>query len=364
LNSYSNAQIDRRWMMDLPLAHGLQSGQWAGRRLPIMMEIKQWWIVGIKKSFSSIIVTSLICGGWLLHPDGRINVYAAPLCRAEADPNPAQTKLLPIVRDQASLKKLSEKEVVVLGRYQRDAQKEPLKLRAGERTDPPRTEANKPIPLKDRQVYTSDLSQANIVLADGTVLPIAPRGRRSLRSKNELTKYHGQAISVQGIVRWNPQGFYKTEIDNITNLRLICSVPQSQSTAMNSDEWQGKKLAIVKTKGDALKSIDRSNNAQDNRRVQIVGKYVANIWDPGIDSNSIGFKGTYQQASIQLADGTLIPLLPPDQKSSLRSATEVETYAGKVVKVVGQLQWQPNTSTTKKSSPIMMLTTVDGIWLK
>jgi hypothetical protein len=318
--------------------------------------------MGIKKSFPGIIVTSLLCGGWLLNPNGSTN--AAPLCQAEADPNPAQTKLLPIVRDQTSLKKFSEKEVVVFGRYQRDTQKEPLRLSTRELTDPPRTETNRPMPLKDRQTYTSDLSQANIVLADGTVLPIAPRGRRSLRSKDELAKYHGQAISVQGIVRWNPPGFYKTEINNITNLRLICSVPQSQSTAMNSDEWQGKKLAIVKTKGDALKLIDRSNKAQVDRRVQIVGKYVAHVWNPGINSNSIGFKGTYQQASIQLADGTLIPLLPPEQKSSLRSATEVETYAGKIVKVVGQLQLQPDTSKIKKSTPGMILTTVDGIWLK
>jgi hypothetical protein len=318
--------------------------------------------MGVKESFPSIIVTSLLCGGWLLNLNS--HVKAAPLCREEADSNPAQTKLLPIVRDQASLKKFSEKEVVVFGRYQRDAQQEPLKLSAGELTDPPRTETNRPIPLQDRQVHTSELSQANIVLADGTVLPIEPRGRRSLRSKDELAKYHGQTISVQGLVRWNPQGFYKTEINSITNLRLTCSVPQSQSTAINSDEWQGQKLAIVETKGDALKLIDRSTNTQGNRRVQVVGKYVAKIWNPGINSNSIGFKGTYQQASIQLADGTLIPLLPPEQKSSLRSVTEVETYAGKIVKVVGQLQLQPDTSTKKRSSPSIILTTVDGIWLK
>jgi hypothetical protein len=318
----------------------------------------------MEKSFLSIIVTSLICGGWLLNPDSSINVNATPLCQAEADQHPARTKLLPIVRDQASLKKFSEKEVVVFGRYQRVAQQEPLRLSTRELQDPPRAETNKPIPLKDRQVHTSDLGQANIVLADGTILPISPRGRRSLRSKDELNKYQGQAISVQGLVRWNPQEFYQTEIDNITNLHLICNIPQSPSTAMNSDEWQGKQLAVVKTKGDALKLIDRFADAKGNRRVQIVGKYVAKIWNPGINSNTIEFKGTYRQANIELADGTLIPVMPPDHKSSLRSATEVKTYAGKVVKVVGHIKLQPDTLTAKKISPSFMLTSVDGIWLK
>jgi hypothetical protein len=45
---------------------------------------------------------------------------------------------------------------------------------------------------------------------------------------------------------------------------------------LNSDEWQGKKLAIIKTKGDALKLIDRSTQAQGDRRVMTSIFSVAN----------------------------------------------------------------------------------------
>jgi hypothetical protein len=141
-----------------------------------------------------------------------------------------------------------------------------------------------------------------------------------------------------------------------TKLLSIVRDKDSFMTMMNSNEWQDKKLDEVKTKADSLKFIDR--------RVKLVGKYVVKIWNPGINSNTAEFKGTYKQASIELADGSLISLIQPYNKLSLRSATEVETYAGKLVEVVGYIQLQPDNPLSKNSSQSVMLTSLDRIRLK
>jgi hypothetical protein len=135
-----------------------------------------------------------------------------------------------------------------------------------------------------------------------------------------------------------------------------CANILTESTMKNSDEWQGKKLDVVKTKVDSLKFIDR--------RVQLVGKYVVKIWNPGLNSNTAEFQGTYRQASIELADGTLIPLIQPYNKLSLRSAEEAETYGGKLVEVVGYIQLQPDAPISENSSQSVMLTSLDRIRLK
>lgn len=302
----------------------------------------------MKKAFLSILVAIPILWGWSLSAD------AAQPCTEEPDDEPAKTKLLPIVRDKASLQQLSGKQVVVFGRYQRIVETEPIMVSRRGRQDLSQFDPN-PIPIEDLQLYPTDEGFANIVLADGMVLRIEPRGRRSLRSKQELVKYDGQEVNVSGDVRWSPGSLSEAEI-SINNLRIVCNPSKSQLTMTNSDEWQGKKLDTIETKADTLKFIDR--------RVQIVGKYVVKIWNPGIDSNSAEFKGTYKQASIELADGTLIPLMQPYNKLSLRSATEVETYGGKLIKVVGYIKLQPNSPSSKKSSQSVMITSLDGISLR
>lgn len=134
---------------------------------------------------------------------------------------------------------------------------------------------------------------------------------------------------------------------------------------MNPDEWQGKKLDVAKTKADLLKLLENFARTKGDRRVQIVGKYVVtHTWNPGINSNTVEFKGTYQQAGIELADGTIVPLIPPSNKLSLRSAEEVKTYSGKSVKVVGLIELQPDSPSSKKSAQSIMLTSLDGIWLR
>jgi hypothetical protein len=302
----------------------------------------------MKKASLSIIVAIPILWGWSL------SANAAQPCTEEPDQELAKTKLLPIVSDKASLQQLSGKLVVVFGRYQRIVQTEPIMVSHRGRQDLSRFEA-KPIPIEDLQVHPTDEGFANIVLADGMVLRIEPRGRRSLRSKQELVKYDGKQVSIRGDVRWSPGSLDEAEI-SIANLRIVCSVPNSQSTMMNSAKWQGEKLDVVKTKADSLKFIDR--------RVQLVGKYVVKIWNPGINSNTAEFKGTYKQASIELADGTLIPVIQPYNKLSLRSDAEVETYGEKLVKVVGYIKLQPDAPTSKSSSQSVMLTSLDEISLK
>jgi hypothetical protein len=307
-----------------------------------------------------IMAASLVCGTWPWSL-----VHAAQPCIEEPDREPEKTKLLPIVRDQASLQKFSEQRVLVVGRYQREVLKEPIRVSHRGLIDPSILDANKPIPPEDLQVHDSDLGFAKIVLADGVVLPVEPRGRHSLRDKSELDKYDGQEVNVEGYAIWRPGSFYKREINNITNLRLVCNATKSQSFTMNPDEWQDKKLDVAKTKADLLKFIDSSASTKGDRRVQIVGKYVVtNTWNPGINSNTVEFKGTYQQAGIELLDGTLVPLIPPSNKLSLRSADEVKTYSGKFVKVVGRIELQPDSPSSKKSAQTVMLTSLDGIWLK
>jgi hypothetical protein len=314
-------------------------------------------VMGMKKASLIVILSSLVCWGWPLSL-----MKAAQPCIAEPDQEPAKTKLLPIVRDQASLQKFSKQRVLVVGRYQREILKKPIRVSRRGLIDPSIFEANKP---EDLQVYDSDLGFAKIVLADGVVLPIEPRGRHSLRDKSELDKYDGQEVNVEGYAIWRPGSFYEREIDTITHLRLVCNATKSQSSTVNPDEWQGKKLDVAKNKADLLKFIDSSASTKGDRRVQIVGKYVVtHTWDPGINSNTIEFKGTYQQAGIELVDGTLVPLIQPYNKLSLRSADEVKTYSGKLVKVVGRIELQYDAPVSKNSVKSLMLTSVDGIWLK
>jgi hypothetical protein len=327
----------------------------------LLWKLKCLCIMSMKRASLIIMVASLVCGGWPWSI-----VFAIQPCLEEPDQEPEKTKLLPIVRDRASLQKFNEQRVMVVGRYQRDTLKEIIRVSRQELEDQSVFEANKPRPPVEIQVHNSDLGFAQIVLADGVALPIEPRGRRSLRSKSELVKYDGKEVNLQGTVIWNSEAsLHKKEINNITNLRLVCNATKSQSNTMNPDEWQGEKLAVAKTKTDLLKLLDNFARTKGDRRVQIVGKYVVtHTWNPGINANTINFKGSYQQAGIELVDGTIVPLIPPYHKLSLRSADEVKTYSGKSVKVVGIIELQPDSPSSKKSAQSIMLTSLDGIWLK
>lgn len=121
-------------------------------------------------------------------------------------------------------------------------------------------------------------------------------------------------------------------------------------------------LQQVKTKAD----LQRSND----RRVQIIGKYVAtpkqsptaanaNVVDP---AGKPILQASYATVSIELADGTKVPLFSPLNKLSNRPAEEVQSFDGKLVSIVGLLSRQPiDTSTQPKSS--MAIVRMDRIEL-
>ena len=117
-----------------------------------------------------------------------------------------------------------------------------------------------------------------------------------------------------------------------------------------------EELDLVRTKADLVRFNDR--------RVQVIGKYIARSRKPAAGQTGIiGFQGEYRTANIELADGTLVPLFPPDNKQSLRSADEVRAYDGKTVSVVGKIQLQTD-SRRSNTAPRSMLTSLDGIWLE
>ncbi len=113
-----------------------------------------------------------------------------------------------------------------------------------------------------------------------------------------------------------------------------------------------EELDVVKTTSDLAQL--------NNRRVQVIGRYVSHSNPAPAITSSIDFKGNYTTANIVLEDGTEIPIYPTHLKQSLRSPEEVKAYDGKIVKVVGQIdldqdqKLNPNQQTT--------LTTFDGIW--
>ena len=113
-----------------------------------------------------------------------------------------------------------------------------------------------------------------------------------------------------------------------------------------------EELDIVKTKSD----LTRFNN----RRVQVIGRYVSHSSPAPAITSSIDFKGIYTTANIVLEDGTKIPIYPTHLKQSLRSPDEVKTYNGKIVKVVGQISLDRDQKLNTNQQTT--LTTFDGIW--
>jgi hypothetical protein len=113
-----------------------------------------------------------------------------------------------------------------------------------------------------------------------------------------------------------------------------------------------EELDVVKTKSDLAQF--------NNRRVQVIGRYVSHSRPTPAITSSIDFKGTYTTANIVLEDGTEIPIYPTHLKQSLRSPDEVKTYDGKIVKVVGKISLDPNQKIPPNQHTT--LTTFDGIW--
>jgi hypothetical protein len=115
-------------------------------------------------------------------------------------------------------------------------------------------------------------------------------------------------------------------------------------------------LAKVKTKADLMRS--------NNRRVQIIGKYVAvpkqrptsanaNVVDP--ITNKPIVQSSYATVNIELADGTLVPLFSTRNKLSQRPSQEVKDFDGKRVRIVGALANEPNSTRVNSESKITVV---------
>jgi hypothetical protein len=303
-----------------------------------------------------IISVNIINWGWQDAPSAVAEPVVKPTCITEKDAGLIEKKTLPIVRSTADFKRLNGENVVLLGRYQLDGltnvnRRSIVDLSQSEAA----TEAQ-----KSRPDIISTYGFVNIVLADGLIVPVTPMGRQALREQSEIREYQDKQIRVEGTIQWGISNRNSlAKIDNITNLGVICNVPKSRSANSinsNANQIAVDQLAIVKTKADLVKFRGQS--------VQIIGKYIAESWQPGINSNTAGFKGTYTRVNIELADGTLIPLLQPYHKLSLRSPAEVKIYAGKIVKIIGSIQLEPDKPSPQKSPQRIMLTAVERISLE
>ncbi|PZV11155.1 MAG: hypothetical protein DCF20_20065 [Pseudanabaena sp.] len=113
-----------------------------------------------------------------------------------------------------------------------------------------------------------------------------------------------------------------------------------------------EELDVVKTKTDLAQF--------NNRRVQVIGRYVSHSRPAPAITSSIDFKGNYTTAKIVLEDGTEVPIYLTYLKQSLRSPEEVKAYDGKIVKVVGQISFDRDQKLNPNQS--ITLTTFDGIW--
>lgn len=386
---------------------------------------------------------------------------------------------IPVVNNKRDLQRLNGQSVILLGRYQRvisnqtNNMKSPMEFM---REVPGGYEMINPKidPMKIPDVFQTD-GFANIILEDGWIVPISPRGRKSLRSQSELIKYDAQFIRAKGTVSWwgGTLNSLASGID-VSQLRLACKDTKSQpiarpilmakvSTNITVKDFEQKsplgtlgqplgeiitisgvvrqtglgvksaleevlsvesvngrplsqpvtipyklfmtaqvakpllgesfkyvgyetggftgvppeafkyvsavattgyrfntsfevlteELDIVKTKSDLIRF--------NNRRVQVIGRYVSYSRPAPAMTSSIDFKGTYTTANIVLDDGTEIPIYPTYLKQSLRSSQEVKTYEGQTVKVIGKIQFERDRSISSDQKSTFV--SFDGLWL-
>jgi hypothetical protein len=128
---------------------------------------------------------------------------------------------IPIVKRQADLQGLDGQIVMLLGRYQPVVAGQPLRMSPLERLMLPSPAPNSNlVPTSRRNGF------ANIVLNDGWVVPITPRGRHRLSGPDELAKYGAQSVQIQGRARWWGGTSVRSAAGiNIYLLRLACVPP-------------------------------------------------------------------------------------------------------------------------------------------
>ncbi|CAN1209335.1 hypothetical protein TUMEXPCC7403_03865 [Tumidithrix helvetica PCC 7403] len=120
---------------------------------------------------------------------------------------------LPVVFTKTDLIALSGRSVRLYGRYQPD-----LSICPSSSGNP------------------SESCPAQIVLQDGWIVPISPRGKAIRRNPDELTKYAQQPIEAIGRVSWWENSFPASGID-IQKLRLTCgNIPLQAMTKIDPSD--------------------------------------------------------------------------------------------------------------------------------
>jgi hypothetical protein len=170
---------------------------------------------------SHLITLSLVflCANGLARPGS-----ADQVCATDTATTPQQ----PIVRTKADLQRLSGQTVRLVGQYQK------------------RVRPNKP---------ESQSGFAEIILTDGTIMHISPRGKRALRSSAELIKYNTQFVRAVGNIRWSGEAeLYPAEIDIFQlNLNRDC-----ERMASNVAQSPSSKPMTSTTNRASVKDFDRT----------------------------------------------------------------------------------------------------------
>jgi hypothetical protein len=127
----------------------------------------------------------------------------------------------------------------------------------------------------------------------------------------------------------------------ISSSEMVIEPTQAQVLNITAGSASANKLSIVKNRIDLMRL--------SGQEVKLVGYYVSQSWKPGINANTVEFKGEYHVSQIVLEDGTSISIFPPGQKQSLRSSDEATTYQGKIVEAIGMIKFEEMSDKNSRS---------------
>jgi hypothetical protein len=117
---------------------------------------------------------------------------------------------------------------------------------------------------------------------------------------------------------------------------LIVSEPShSKPPKLNNRSTSMNQLEVVKNRADLARL--------SGKKVKLVGYYTSQSEQPKVTGNP-DFKGVYIKSQIVLEDGTVVHIFPSWNKQSLRSASEVENYQGKIVEATGIIEFAATSS--------------------
>jgi hypothetical protein len=148
---------------------------------------------------------------------------AAPTCVEVTPPSD-----IPIVKQYSDLQRLDGQIVMLTGKYQKVVSGPPLLMSPLEKLTIPNPAPLAKPPGTGIAAIVSPRSSGfvQIVLNDGWAIPVTPRGKHSLRTPEELTKYGAQSVQIQGRAKWWGGNNVRSAAGiNIYLMRLACLPP-------------------------------------------------------------------------------------------------------------------------------------------